>query len=36
MKMETMIRAERDGFIKAVHAKTGKAVSAKDRLLEYQ
>jgi pyruvate carboxylase len=35
MKMETMIRAERDGIIKAVHVKTGKTVSAKDLLLEY-
>jgi pyruvate carboxylase len=36
MKMETMIRAERDGIVKAIHVKTGKTVSAKDLLLEYQ
>lgn len=35
MKMETMIRAERDGIVKAIHVKTGKTVSAKDLLLEY-
>jgi pyruvate carboxylase len=35
MKMETQIRAERDGTVKAVHAKPGDTVSAHDLLLEY-
>ncbi|MFN0313824.1 MAG: pyruvate carboxylase subunit B, partial [Burkholderiales bacterium] len=34
MKMESIIRAERDATIKAVHAKPGDIVSAKDLLVE--
>ncbi|MBI1890359.1 MAG: pyruvate carboxylase [Burkholderiales bacterium] len=34
MKMETMIRAERDAVIKHVHVKPGTSVSAKDLLIE--
>jgi pyruvate carboxylase len=34
MKMESVIRAERDGTVKAVHVKHGDAVAAKDLLLE--
>ncbi|HZX32958.1 MAG TPA: pyruvate carboxylase [Rhodocyclaceae bacterium] len=33
MKMETMLTAERDGVVKAVHVKPGDAVSAKDLLV---
>lgn len=35
MKMESMLRAERDGAIKAIHVKPGEAVAAKDLLLEF-
>ena len=35
MKMETQLRAERDGRIKAVHVKSGDTVGAHDLLLEY-
>ncbi|WP_025916887.1 pyruvate carboxylase [Herminiimonas sp. CN] len=35
MKMETMIRAERDVVIKHVHVKPGAVVSAKDLLIEF-
>ena len=35
MKMESMLRAERDGSIKAIHVKLGDAVAAKDLLLEF-
>lgn len=34
MKMETLIRAERDGTVQAVHVKPGQNVSAKDLLVE--
>ncbi len=35
MKMETAIRAARDGKIKAITVKAGMSVDAKDLLLEY-
>lgn len=35
MKMESQIRAERDGVVAAVHVSTGKTVAAHDLLLEY-
>jgi len=35
MKMETQIRADRDGTIKAIHVKSGETVSARDLLVEY-
>ena len=35
MKMETQIRAEREGLVKAVHVKPGDTVSAHDLLIEY-
>ncbi len=35
MKMETQIRAEREGAIRAVHVRPGDSVSAHDLLLEY-
>ncbi|MDQ3259294.1 MAG: pyruvate carboxylase [Pseudomonadota bacterium] len=34
MKMESMLRAEQDGTIKAIHVKPGDTVAAKDLLLE--
>ena len=34
MKMETMLTAERDATVHAVHVKPGEAVNAKDLLLE--
>jgi pyruvate carboxylase len=34
MKMETMLRAERDGTVRQVHVKPGSAVTAKDLLIE--
>ena len=34
MKMERMLRAERDAVIKGIHVKPGDAVAAKDLLLE--
>ena len=34
MKMETMIRAERDAVVKQIHVKPGTAVAAKDLLVE--
>ena len=34
MKMESMLRAERDAVVKAIHVKPGDAVAAKDLLLE--
>jgi len=36
MKMETMLRAERDGTIKAIHARHGEHINAKDLLLEFE
>jgi len=36
MKMESVIRAERDCHVRAVHVKAGEAVTAKDLLLELQ
>ena len=35
MKMESMLRAERDGIVKAVYVKSGDAIAAKDLLLEF-
>ena len=35
MKMESMLRAERDAVVKAIHVKPGDAVAAKDLLLEF-
>jgi len=35
MKMETQIRAERDGAIKAVHVRTGETIAARDLLVEF-
>ena len=35
MKMETQIRAERDGTIKAVHVRTGETIAARDLLVEF-
>ncbi|MCO5107113.1 MAG: pyruvate carboxylase [Burkholderiaceae bacterium] len=35
MKMETQIRAERDGTVRAVHVRPGETVAAHDLLLEY-
>jgi pyruvate carboxylase len=34
MKMETQIRAEREGVVKAVHARPGDTVAARDLLVE--
>jgi pyruvate carboxylase len=34
MKMETQIRAERDGVVRAVHVKSGDTIGARDLLLE--
>ncbi|HPU52606.1 MAG TPA: pyruvate carboxylase, partial [Burkholderiaceae bacterium] len=34
MKMETQIRAERDGVIRAVHVRTGETIAARDLLVE--
>lgn len=36
MKMETMLTAERDGIIKAVHCRHGEQVNAKDLLIEFE
>ncbi|HNC70239.1 MAG TPA: biotin/lipoyl-binding protein, partial [Pseudomonadales bacterium] len=35
MKMETMLRADRDGTVQAVHVRHGESVDAKDLLLEF-
>ena len=35
MKMETMLTAERDGLIQAIHARHGENVNAKDLLVEF-
>ena len=35
MKMETQIRAERDGTIKAIHVRSGETISAHDLLVEF-
>ena len=35
MKMETMLTAERDGIVHAIHARHGEAVNAKDLLIEF-
>jgi len=35
MKMETMLTAEQDGTVHAVHVRHGEAVNAKDLLIEY-
>jgi pyruvate carboxylase len=34
MKMETQLRAERPGLVKAVYARPGEPVAAKDLLIE--
>jgi pyruvate carboxylase len=36
MKMETMLTAERDGVVKAIHCRHGEAVNAKDLLVEFE
>jgi pyruvate carboxylase len=36
MKMETIIRAERDAAVKEVHVKPGRAIAAKDLLIEFE
>ncbi len=36
MKMETMLTAERDGIVKAVHCRHGETVNAKDLLIELE
>jgi pyruvate carboxylase len=36
MKMETSIKAERDGTIKRVLARIGEQLDAKDLLIEYE
>ncbi|WP_420426611.1 pyruvate carboxylase [Algiphilus sp.] len=36
MKMETQIRAERDGTVEAVHVQAGQTVNARDLLIVYQ
>jgi len=36
MKMETMLTAERDGVVKALHCRHGDVVDAKDLLLEFE
>jgi len=36
MKMETQIRAENDGTVKAVHVKSGETIAAHDLLLEFK
>lgn len=35
MKMETMLTAERDGLVHAIHARHGESVNAKDLLVEF-
>jgi len=35
MKMETQVRAEREGTVRAVHVKPGDTVSAHDLLIEF-
>jgi len=35
MKMETMLSADVDGVIKAVHVKPGEVIAVKDLLVEY-
>jgi pyruvate carboxylase len=36
MKMETMLKAERDGTVKAIHCRHGERVNAKDLLVEFE
>jgi pyruvate carboxylase len=36
MKMETMLTAEREGVVKAIHCRHGEAVNAKDLLVEFE
>jgi pyruvate carboxylase len=36
MKMETMLKAERDGTVKVVHVRHGDAVNAKELLVEFE
>jgi pyruvate carboxylase len=36
MKMETMLTAERDGTVKAIHCRHGEAINAKDLLVEFE
>jgi pyruvate carboxylase len=36
MKMETMLTAERDGVVRAVHVRHGDAINAKDLLVEFE
>jgi pyruvate carboxylase len=35
MKMETVLNAEHDAIVKAVHVKPGEVVAAKDLLVEF-
>jgi pyruvate carboxylase len=35
MKMETQLRAERDGVVRAVHVKSGETIAARDLLVEF-
>jgi biotin carboxyl carrier protein len=35
MKMETMLTAEQEGVIHAIHARHGESVNAKDLLVEF-
>jgi pyruvate carboxylase len=34
--METMLTAERDGVVRAVHVRHGDAINAKDLLVEFE
>ena len=36
MKMETLLSADADAVIKAVHAKPGEVIGVKDLLVEYE
>ena len=36
MKMETMLTAEHDGTVKAIHCRHGEAINAKDLLVEFE
>jgi pyruvate carboxylase len=36
MKMESQIRADRDGVIRAVHVRPGDVVAARDLLIEFE
>nr|WP_241095106.1 biotin/lipoyl-containing protein [Marinicauda algicola] len=36
MKMENVLRAERDGTVKSIHAKAGDSVAADELLIEFE